>query len=85
MAWAKRKLNFKKQDFFKKTPTKHNCSIVASKRSMIIKISSLSIIYHTTTILEKVFLNSPISKYKTKIIFIVHITEGINTPKPNVI
>lgn len=80
----KRKLGYKKQNLFKKTSIKYTCPILASKCFVIIGILFLSIIWHIAITPQKKLFNSPISKYKTKVTLIIHITEAINTLKYNV-
>lgn len=52
---------------------------------MIIGISSLLVVCYAVTIPQKDLPNSPMSKYKTKVMPIVYITKLINTPKCNII
>lgn len=84
IAYAKHKLNFKKQNLFKKTSIKRIFSIVASKRLVIIRSLSQLIVCYATTILQKKLPNNPMGKHKIKITPIVHITNAINTLKCNV-
>lgn len=59
-------------------------SIIASKYSMISKTFSPSILYHTTGIFPKFFFNSPMIKYKTNVMLIIHIIEVKNTSWYNI-
>lgn len=68
----------------KKTSIIYTCPIKASKHLVIIIILSFLVISHTTITFEQKFSNSPMSKYKTKIIPIIYITKIINTFKCNI-
>lgn len=57
---------------------------IASKCPVIIRILFLLVIYKITTILYKKLYNSFISKYKTKIILIIHIIKARNNSKCNI-
>ncbi len=50
MAWAKYKYGSKEQNPAKKMPIKYACSIIASKRPIIIRILSSLVVYQTTII-----------------------------------
>lgn len=84
MARAKRKLGSGEYDLSKKMPIKRTHPTVASKRPVIIGTSSPSVVRHAITTSQKELPNSPMSKHKTKVTPIVHITESINTLKRNV-
>lgn len=84
MAQAKYKLGFGEQNLFKETPMKRARPTIASKRPVIIGTLSALVICHAATIPQKEFPDSLMSKYKIKVMPIIHITKAINTPKHNV-
>lgn len=59
------------------------CSIIASKRLVVIKTLFPLVVYYIATTLQKELFNNFINKYKTKVIPIIYIIKVINTLKYN--